>query len=232
MIPLRDTVRSRSFPWVNWTLIALNVGIFLFFEVGSPHVATLMKTWGLVPKRLLLHPNLYNFVTLFTSMFLHGGWSHLISNMLALYIFGDNVEDRLGSGRYLVFYLLCGLAAAFTHVGFNPLSNMPTVGASGAISGVLAAYVVLFPTASVITLIPLFFWPWFVEIPALIYIGGWFVSQLFNGVASVVVGVQALGGVAWWAHVGGFVAGLLLLPVFKRRQPRVVYYYPEDYFPW
>lgn len=232
MIPLRDTVRSRTFPLANWTLIALNVLVFLFLEAGSPHVNALVKTWGLVPARLLRAPNLYNLLTVFTSMFLHGGWSHLISNMLALYIFGDNVEDRMGSGRYLVFYLLCGVAAAFAHVVFEPTSTMPTVGASGAISGVLAAYVVLFPTASVITLIPIFFWPWFVEIPALLYIGGWFVSQLFNGVASVVVGAQALGGVAWWAHVGGFVAGLVLLPIFKRREPRVIYHYPEDYFPW
>ncbi len=232
MIPLRDTARSRTFPLANWTLIALNVLVFLFLEAGSPHVNALVKTWGLVPARLLRAPNLYNLLTVFTSMFLHGGWSHLISNMLALYIFGDNVEDRMGSGRYLVFYLLCGVAAAFAHVVFEPTSTMPTVGASGAISGVLAAYVVLFPTASVITLIPIFFWPWFVEIPALLYIGGWFVSQLFNGVASVVVGAQALGGVAWWAHVGGFVAGLVLLPIFKRREPRVIYHYPEDYFPW
>ncbi len=231
MIPLRDTIRSRTFPLVNWSLIVLNVLVF-FVEASTPHVNALVKTWGLVPARALLHPNLYNFLTLFTSMFLHGGWSHLISNMLALYIFGDNVEDRMGSGRYLVFYLACGLGAALTHVVFNPTSTMPTVGASGAISGVLAAYVVLFPTASVITLIPIFFWPWFVEIPALLYIGGWFVSQLFNGVLSVVSGAQAFGGVAWWAHVGGFAAGLVLLPVFKRRYSRTPYVYFDDYFPW
>ncbi len=232
MIPIRDTIRSRSFPLVNWSLILLNVFIFVFLEAGSPHVNALVKTWGMVPARLLRHLNLYNISTIFTSMFLHGGWSHLISNMLALYIFGDNVEDRMGSGRYLVFYLLCGLAAALVHVGFSPTSAIPTVGASGAISGVLAAYVALYPTASVITLIPVFFWPWFVEIPALFYIGGWFISQLFNGVASVAIGAQALGGVAWWAHVGGFVAGLVLLPTFKRPQPRIYYGYPDDYFPW
>jgi len=231
MIPLRDTIRAKTFPVVNWSLIVLNVLVFLG-EASSPHVNALVKTWGVVPARVLLHPNLHNALTLFTSMFLHGGWSHLISNMLALYIFGDNVEDRMGSGRYLLFYLLCGLAAALTHVAFNPTSTMPTVGASGAISGVLAAYVVLFPAASVITLIPIFFWPWFVEIPALLYIGGWFVSQLFNGMLSVVSGAQAFGGVAWWAHVGGFVTGLLLLPAFKRRQPRLQYFYPDEYFPW
>ncbi len=231
MIPLRDTIRSKTFPVVNWSLIVLNVLVFLV-EASTPHVNALVKTWGVVPARVLLHPNLHAVLTLFTSMFLHGGWSHLISNMLALYIFGDNVEDRMGSGRYLLFYLLCGLAAALTHIAFNPTSTLPTVGASGAISGVLAAYVVLFPTASVITLIPIFFWPWFVEIPALLYIGGWFVSQLFNGMLSVVSGAQAFGGVAWWAHVGGFVMGLLLLPAFKRRQPRIQYFYPDEFFPW
>jgi membrane associated rhomboid family serine protease len=151
--------------------------------------------------------------------------------MLALYIFGDNVEDRMGSGRYLVFYLLSGLAAAFVHLFFNASSPVPTVGASGAISGVLAAYLIFFPGSRVITLIPVFFLPWFVEIPALFYLGMWFFSQLFNGLFSIAAGVQSFGGVAWWAHVGGFMAGLILAPFFARR--RVIRrYYIDEYYPW
>jgi membrane associated rhomboid family serine protease len=164
-------------------------------------------------------------------MFLHGGWAHLISNMLALYIFGDNVEDRMGSFRYLLFYLLCGLVAAFVHIGFNPNSSMPTIGASGAISGVLAAYVLFFPTARVITLVPLFFLPWFIEIPAMIYLGMWFFSQLLNGLFTVVSGVQAFGGVAWWAHIGGFLAGMIVAPLFAKRH-YVRRTYVDEYYPW
>jgi len=164
-------------------------------------------------------------------MFLHGGWVHLLSNMLALYVFGDNVEDRMGQGRYLFFYLVCGLAAAVVHIFINPNSPIPTIGASGAISGVLAAYLLYFPSARVITLVPLFFLPWFVEIPALFYLGSWFVSQLFNGVLSFVTGAQAFGGVAWWAHIGGFVTGLVLAPLLApRRYLRRIYV--DEYFPW
>jgi membrane associated rhomboid family serine protease len=163
-------------------------------------------------------------------MFLHGGWAHLLGNMLALYVFGDNVEDRLGSGRYLVFYLLCGLVAAFAHVVINAESTVPTIGASGAISGVLAAYVVFYPTSRVITLVLLLFLPWFVQIPATIYIGFWFLAQLLNGVLTVVKGQQAMGGVAWWAHVGGFLAGLAFAPLFARRPVRRAY--ADELYRW
>jgi len=164
-------------------------------------------------------------------MFLHGGAFHLFSNMLALWIFGDNVEDRMGHVRYLLFYLLCGIAAALTHVYLNPTSPIPTVGASGAISGVLAAYFILFPNASVYTLIPLFFfWIEVVRIPAVIYLGFWFLSQLFNGVFALSVDtLQASGGVAWWAHVGGFVAGLVLVWFFRKPPERR---YADEYWPW
>lgn len=231
MLPLKDTVQSRSFPVVNWLIIALNVLFFFMLISLGPRAELWMTALGLVPARLLRHPGLFEFTTIFTSMFLHGGWAHLFSNMLALYIFGDNVEDRLGSGRYLLFYLLCGFAAAVVHVFLNPNSTIPTVGASGAISGVLAAYFIFFPSARVITLVPLFFLPWFVEIPAVFYLGFWFVSQLFNGLLTVVSGAQALGGVAWWAHVGGFVAGLVLGPIFARRR-YIRRIYPDEYFPW
>ncbi len=231
MFPLQDTVQSRSFPVVNWALIAMNVFIFFILLSLGPLAEVYVTIFSLVPARLLTYPSPFEFFTLLTSMFLHGGWAHLISNMMALYIFGDNVEDRMGSGRYLPFYLLCGLAAAFVHIAFNPNSLIPTVGASGAISGVLAAYLILFPTARVITLVPLFFLPWFVEIPAVFYLGFWFVSQLLNGILTIVAGVQAFGGVAWWAHIGGFLAGLILVrPFVSRRYIRRVY--ADEYFPW
>lgn len=232
MLPLKDTVPSRSFPIVNWMLIILNVLAFLWLSGAGPWQERLINAFALIPRRLVLDwSNPFEYATIFTSMFMHGGWAHLLSNMLALYIFGDNVEDRMGSGRYLVFYLLSGVAAALAHVFFNPLSPLPTVGASGAISGVLAAYLLFFPTARVITLIPLFFLPWFVEIPAIIYLGMWFVSQLFNGMFAVAAGIQALGGVAWWAHIGGFVAGFILAPLFARR--RVIRrVYIDEYSPW
>jgi membrane associated rhomboid family serine protease len=230
MIPLRDTVPSRSFPLVNWLLIALNVLMFVIILSLRADAEGLVAALGLVPKRLLTDPQPWEFITPFTSMFLHGGWAHLLGNMLALYVFGDNVEDRLGSGRYLVFYLLCGLVAAFAHIVINAESTVPTIGASGAISGVLAAYLVFYPTARVITLVPLFFLPWFVQIPATIYLGFWFVSQLLNGVLTVVKGQQAMGGVAWWAHVGGFLAGLAFGPLLARRPFRRAYV--DERFPW
>jgi membrane associated rhomboid family serine protease len=232
MLPLKDTIPSRSFPLINWSLIGLNVLAFLWLANAGPSSDFLVQALAFIPRRFLLHLfNPFEYLTIFTSMFMHGGWAHLLSNMLALYIFGDNVEDRMGSGRYLVFYLLSGVAAAFAHLVFNPTSAVPTVGASGAISGVLAAYLIFFPNARVITLIPMFFLPWFVEIPALIYLGMWFVSQLFNGLFAVATGVQAFGGVAWWAHVGGFVAGLLLAPFFRRRYT-IRPYYLDEYYPW
>lgn len=231
MIPLQDTVHSRSLPLINWLLILLNVAAFFFLLMLGRSGEAFVNIFGVVPARFLHQHNLFNFITIFTSMFLHGGWAHLISNMLALYIFGDNVEDRMGSFRYLLFYLLCGLIAALVHIGFNPTSTIPTIGASGAISGVLAAYVLFFPTARVITLVPLFFLPWFVEIPALFYLGMWFVSQLLNGVFTVITGAQAFGGVAWWAHIGGFVGGMLAAPLFVRRR-YVRREYRDEFYPW
>jgi len=231
MLPLKDTVQSRSFPIVNWSLIALNVFIFFIILSLGDRAEVLVAVLGVVPARLLHHPGLFEFATLFTAMFLHGGWAHLLGNMLALYVFGDNVEDRMGSGHYLLFYLLCGLVASFAHIALNPTSAIPTVGASGAISAVLSAYLLFFPSARVITLVPIFFLPWFVEVPAVIFIGFWFVSQLLNGVLTVVAGVQALGGVAWWAHVGGFLAGLIFAPLLARRRD-VRRAYLDEYFPW
>lgn len=231
MIPLKDTVRARSFPIVNWLLIGGNILVFLFEVSLGRDADVLIDAFGVVPARLLAVLNLGQVLTIFTSMFLHGGWLHLLSNMLALYIFGDNVEDRVGHGRYLVFYLICGLIAALTHIAFNSGSRVPTIGASGAISGVLGAYFILYPRARVFTLIPLFILPWFVEIPAIVYLGFWFLSQLFNGALSIVSGAQAFGGVAFWAHVGGFLAGLLLVKPFEQRR-YIRRVYADEYWPW
>jgi membrane associated rhomboid family serine protease len=231
MLPLQDTVQARSFAIVNWLLITLNVVLF-FIELSlGPYAEGFIAALGVVPARLLANPAADQLLTIFTSMFLHGGWTHLISNMLALYIFGDNVEDRLGHGGYILFYLLCGVIAGTTHILFNPTSVLPVVGASGAISGVLGAYFVLYPTARVITLIPIFFIPWFVEIPAVFYLGFWFVSQLLNGTLQIVSGVEAFGGVAWWAHAGGFIAGIVLVGLLARRQPKRRIY-ADEYWPW
>jgi membrane associated rhomboid family serine protease len=237
MFPLKDTVRARDMPIVNWLLIGANVLAFVVeTSLGPAGLERFVHYFGVVPARFLHAFGVHEVLTIFTSMFLHGGWFHLISNMWALYLFGDNVEDRMGHGRYLLFYLLTGAVASLTHILFNPGSPIPTVGASGAISGVLGAYLVLFPTARVVTLVPLwFFFPWFVEIPALIYLGMWFISQLFNGLFALAAPgvIGTYGGVAWWAHVGGFVAGLLLVKVFERRRERYYYvWYPDEYWPW
>jgi membrane associated rhomboid family serine protease len=231
MIPLKDTVRAHSFPIFNWLLIGLNIFMFLVEVSLGPQAELFITALGVVPARLLAVPSLGQVLTIFTSMFLHGGWLHLFSNMLALYIFGDNVEDRIGHGRYLVFYLLCGMIAASAHVAFNAASPVPTIGASGAISGVLGAYFILYPKARVITLVPIIILPWIVEIPAIVYLGFWFLSQLLNGTLAIVAGAQAFGGVAFWAHVGGFLAGTILVGLFAQgRYVRRVYV--DEYSPW
>jgi membrane associated rhomboid family serine protease len=153
-----------------------------------------------------------------TSMFLHGGLLHIVANLWTLWIFGDNVEDRMGPLRFSVFYLLCGLFAGFVHWITNPSSTVPTVGASGAIAGVLGAYLLLYPRARVVTAVPLFFYPIVFELPAVIYLGFWFLLQIWSGFVSL-ANPSDVGGVAWWAHIGGFVAGMALLAVFKRRGP-------------
>ncbi len=233
MIPLKDTVRARSFPWVNTALILANAAVFgVELSRGSGAVATIERL-GVVPARFLDHTDLGQVATLFAALFIHAGWVHIIGNMLALYIFGDNVEDRLGHAGYALFYLLCGVAANFSHIAANTGSTLPTIGASGAISGVMAAYLLLFPRSHVITLVPIFFFPWIIEIPALVYIGFWFLSQLWNGVATVVANLpaEASGGVAFWAHVGGFVTGAVLVPVFIRLRPYGDFHL-DEHWPW
>lgn len=231
MLPLQDTVRARSFPLVNWLLIIANLLVFIFeTSLTTRQLNRLVLAYGTVPVELL-SGNPREWLTVFSGMFLHGGWLHLISNLWALYIFGDNVEDRMGSGRYLIFYLISGVVAALTQAYITPASRFPMIGASGAIAGVLGAYLVLYPGARVITLIPLFILPWFVEIPALIYLGFWFVTQFFSGVLSLDV-TATTGMVAYWAHIGGFVCGLLLVGLFARR-PRAYYrWHRDEYYPW
>ena len=218
MIPLRDTTRSHNFPVMNWLLITAN-GLVFFYELGlsSGGLERFVQTFALVPSRVQGEPLTFA-ITIFTSMFMHAGWFHILSNMWVLFIFGDNVEDRMGSLPYLIFYLLGGTAAALLQTYVAPGSSVPVLGASGAIAGVLGAYILLFPAARVVTLIPIFFFISLIEVPALVFLGFWFVSQLFSGLASI---GTAAGGVAWWAHVGGFLVGLVLCPLFARRSRQV-----------
>jgi len=223
MIPLRDTIPVRRFPIVNTALIVLNVLVFLFESILPPEqLDQVIWLGGLVPTAFWQGGGLGRWLPLFTSMFLHGGWWHLISNMLALYIFGDNVEDHLGHFRYPLFYLFGGLAASAAHLVAYSKSPLPTVGASGAIAGVLGAYLILYPYARVVTLVPIFYFIRIVQIPALIYLGFWFISQLFNGLFALAAtaDVMQAGGVAWWAHIGGFVFGLAVVRLISSRPSR------------
>jgi membrane associated rhomboid family serine protease len=229
LIPLRDTIPSRSVPLVNGALIAACVGVFVLQLLAGSGGEALVRVFGFVPARLFYAGELgpgslsLGVVGLFGSMFLHGGFLHLAGNMLFLWIFGDNVEDALGHGRYLVFYLACGALAALLQGLFSTSSLVPLVGASGAIAGVLGAYLVLYPHARVVTLVPLFFLFPLVEVPAFLFLVVWFLFQFWQGAASLAVSGKAgaaAGGVAWWAHVGGFAAGIALLLLLKpRRRP-------------
>jgi len=223
MLPLRDTIPSRRAPLVVWLLVLVNALAFAF-ELSLPHgeLEAFIARYGVVPVRMGLDAHglptaPLAYLPLLTSVFLHGGWLHVLGNLWVLWIFGDNVEDRMGHGRFLAFYLLCGILAGAVHVYFSPESPVPTIGASGAISGVMGAYLVLFPRAKVITLIPILFYPLFVELPAFVFLGLWFASQLLSGTLSLVAPEEA-GGIAFLAHVGGFVAGVLLHWPFVRRR--------------
>ena len=227
MIPLRDDNPRRTVPFVTYVLIALNVLAFLWeLSLGS-RLEPALSSLAFIPARYWV-PGHWGFdlFTIVASMFLHGGLMHIGSNMLYLWIFGDNVEDRLGHGKYLLFYLLCGFLATLAHAVFSPGSRLPAIGASGAIAGVLGAYLILWPHARVLTLIPIIFFITVRELPAVIILGLWFVLQFFNGVGSLGVrDAKDIGGVAYFAHIGGFLAGMLLIVVFggfrrpRRREP-------------
>ena len=227
MFPIRDTIPRRNpFPAATVTIILVNAVIFLF-QVTLRHrqLEWLVGMFGIIPVRYT-HPHWasivgfpHTYLPFLTSMFLHGGWFHIISNMWVLWIFGDNVEDRMGVIRFIVFYLICGVAAAIVHVVTNGSSTMPVIGASGAIAGVLAAYMALFPLARIVVLIPIFFYPLFVEVYAFIFVLIWFWAQFFNGTLALMTPGQ-VGGIAWWAHIGGFATGLILYRFFLARRPR------------
>lgn len=219
MLPLRDNIPSRRFPVVNIILICVNAGIFLYELSLGRHLQSFFLSHSVIPARLVTAPlSFENIKTLFTAQFLHAGWMHLIGNMLFLYIFGDNVEDWFGHVRYLFFYLFCGVVSFLAQVMVTPYAHIPTLGASGAVAGVLGAYFLLYPQAKVLTMVPLFIFIEFVEIPALIFLGLWFLFQFFSG--SLALGQTAGGGVAFWAHIGGFVAGMAVVLITARKKRR------------
>ena len=212
MIPLRDIIPSRTTPVVTIGLIVLNIIVFLYELSLGRGVDAFMLYYGLVPAA-------FSWMNVFTSMFLHGGFLHVAGNMLYLWIFGDNVEDRMGHTRFLVFYLLCGVAAALAQTITSPDSVVPMVGASGAIAGVMGAYFVLYPRSRIVTLIPLFFFFQVVEVPAIFFLGIWFLMQFISGVGSIGAAIgRNTGGVAFWAHVAGFVAGITGVGLFRRAE--------------
>lgn len=233
MIPLRDDQPCFSTPFVTYFLIAINLLVFLFeLSIGYQSAAdlnALVAQFGVVPRHSIglltgtpVFAPLAAVVPMLTSMFLHASWTHVLGNMLMLWIFGDNIEDYLGHFKFLVFYLLCGLAASFTHILLNPSSLVPSVGASGAIAGVMGAYFIVFPKAKVLIWFP----PIFIfHVPAWLMLGYWFVSQFIGGTATSIASANqaAGGGIAFWAHVGGFVTGLLLIKLMPERPQRYRY---------
>ena len=220
MFPLYDTARSHKFPIVNILLIGVNV-LFFIREIGMEpaELQNFILANGLIPAQLLANPNA-EWRTIYSSMFLHGGWFHVISNIWVLYIFGDNIEARMGSFRYLIFYLLGGTAAGILQTVILPTSTIPMIGASGAIAGVLGAYLILFPRSRIASLVPILVMFTLVELPAFIFLIFWFVSQLYSGLFAVQGGGAS--GIAWWAHIGGFLFGMIVAMFFRRR---TAYYY-------
>jgi membrane associated rhomboid family serine protease len=215
MIPLYDTIRSRQFPFINWLLILSNAAVFWYeLQLGESALQGFIFTWGLIPAELMANPN-EEWRTVFSSMFLHGGWFHILSNMWVLYIFGDNIEDRVGSLRYVVFYLMSGIAAAFLQIFVMQGSSIPMIGASGAIAGVLGAYLISYPGARIASLVPILFIFTIVDIPAVLFLIFWFISQLYSGLFTMQG--SAGSGIAWWAHIGGFIFGLIMVSFFRKR---------------
>jgi membrane associated rhomboid family serine protease len=220
MIPLKDTVTRGLFPLITWSIILLNFAVF-FFEISlTPEsLREFVIIFGVVPARLS-QPGpvpVIDYLNVVSSMFIHGGWLHIIGNMWFFYLFGRSLEDRMGHTRFLAFYLLCGITAGATYIIFDSQSTVPSIGASGAIAGVMGAYILAFPTARILTLIPILFFPFFIEIPAFFFLGFWFLIQVISEAFSYFSHVPD-GGVAWWAHIGGFITGMVLPFVFRRRK--------------
>ena len=236
MIPIRDDRPSFTTPFINYLLIALNTLVFLYEVLLGPHTREVfVYQFGVEPLRVLAALGLANVhvpdpsaIPLLTSMFLHASWLHLIGNMWVLWIFGDNIEDYLGHFGYLIFYLVSGLSASVLHIALNPSSTIPSVGASGAIAGVMGAYFLLFPSARVLTLVPLIIFFTFIWLPAWIVLGYWFVLQFLSGAATSIAYSTRTGGgggIAFWAHVGGFVAGIIMIKLLPQRLRRTRYVY-------
>ena len=225
MFPLKDTIPSRTFPIITLSIIVINSIIFIYELYLGSDVDHLVSSLGVTP---VLYTQAWQenpwqlisgIVPLLSSLFLHGGWLHVISNMWYLWIFGDNVEDRTGHFRFLLFYLFCGILATFSHIILNPISDIPTIGASGAIAGVMGAYFILYPQSRIVTLFFLFIFVQIVEIPALYFLGFWIILQVISGTLSTGL-TAASGGVAWWAHIGGFLAGLIFIFSFRKTRKR------------
>ncbi len=226
-IPIRDTIPCKNTPVVTWTLIGVNIVLLLLLKLlKDPAELQILHLYGLVPARYF-HPEWAgasgypsgNYLTLLTNMFLHAGWSHLLTNIWLIWIFADNIEDVMGKPRFLMFYLICGLVAGLVHMAYNPDSQIPTVGASGAIAGVLGAFFFLYPDAKVV--IWILFLPIFIQVPAIAFLGVWFIFQLYEVITAIVAG-QTQMDAAWWGHLGGFVAGAVLHRFFliSRKSPK------------
>jgi len=235
MIPIKDTIPRTGFPSVTWTLIVLN-GIVFIFEVAIPKniLGTVFYLFGLVPARYSYPKWAYvsglpfdDYLSFVTNMFLHDGWLHILGNMWFLYLFGSRVEDSMDHIRFLIFYFISGIAANVIYFLVDIHSTIPEFGASGAIAGIMGAYIVMFPKGRILTLIPIFFFPLFVELSAFVYIGYWFILQLFSGTLSFSFHTTQ-GGVAWWAHIGGFIAGIVLLPFFRKKERSYRRNYPDE----
>ncbi len=221
MIPLRDSIRSKRFPYVNISLIIINVLVF-FKEIILPaqYLNSFFYTYGIIPaqvtEQLFYGTSLITIGTPFiTAMFIHGNWLHLLGNMLYLWIFGDNIEDRLGHLPYLLFYLMVGIIGSIAHILSVPGSGVPIIGASGAIAGVLGAYILAYPRSRILTLVPVFFFITFFQVPAIIFLPIWFIIQFVNALSTAGMAVEA---VAWWAHIGGFIGGVILYLLFPRQR--------------
>lgn len=217
LFPLYDENPSRSFPFVTIGLIATNVAVFLYELSLGPFLPQFINTYAMIPANIIWGRS---YLTILSSMFLHGGFVHIFGNMLYLWIFGNNVEDTLGHFPFLIFYLLAGLGGAMGHLLVSSASTVPTLGASGAIAGVLGAYIILFPGAYVVTVVPIFYFIRIVRLPALLVIGFWIVIQFLSGLASITAqptATQATGGIAWFAHIGGFLAGVILILILPKK---------------
>jgi membrane associated rhomboid family serine protease len=235
MFPLRDNIRSYRKPHITRAIVILNALIYIIqFIMPEKINRMIIYNYGFIPLRfardiMSRQFSAQNFIPLATSAFLHGSWAHLIGNMWTLWIFGDNIEDRLGHFRFAVFYILSGAVAMGFHFLFNAGSSIPAIGASGAIAGVMGAYFVLFPHSRIITLVPIFIIPFFIRVPALIYLAIWFFMQVYSGTINSILG-GAGSGVAWWAHIGGFVSGIVLLKLLYPERYRKPVYYDYDYY--